>query len=1084
MPSPASTSAAVNGDGTTTPGRLFTPYSLDDALPSIGSSSKSPATLNSANAPAPDYFSQSRSFGPRGDIPIISSAPKPFQSAAVLHRVHQQQQQQQQQFHRQVEPTQVVKRESSVKGKQKEVIDLTEDDDIKIDSDDHKPVVIVDDDDDDDDDVVEEKPKSTYVCIGQLSCNALVLYPPKEFAQQHAQPPQQPGQQSLTLLPVQMYRGAHASKDGKHSVRLVTMRTREDFGFVEHRYAEILGPLLGEGVFGHGVNSTATRGARLWLRASVVKPASESLTLMPLWLLLFARRQDVPRISKYLDDHTLYLQHPHHYIPGQHDNIPYENPHNPATIDNATAERLRRQHLVGLLGGNYTASKQQSNHDVQRQQVDDMFNNMKSGTDLEETEPPPIVSTKLYPHQKQAVSFILDRERLVDTTNTVREGEPIDIESEDTKADKEGEVVSLWERMRDGRQRPRGWKSIVTGVELTGEAAPPQARGSILADDMGLGKTLVVIAVIAITLDSGRAWADTPVEHERHDERIDKIDGASTSKPQVADFGSNLYGLDARASTSAAVNAPTSKKQAAKDRREQKRSEALERRFDRLVCKSRATLIVCPLSTVQNWESQVDEHVCAPDGRKLSVYVYHGSTRQSDPRLLADHDVVLTTYSTVGAEYSRQLKADDAKATQVPSDDDFEIVDTSKPASDESAAPKKRKRKPAKTGLGATDSTLQQIQWFRVVLDEAHIIKEHSTIQARAACELSASRRLALSGTPLQNSLQDLFSLVRFLRLEPFTDRGIWNQYIGSLVKANLPLGVSRLKLIMRYLALRRTKDSKDKDGLPILSLPPNTQSNVYLTFDAAEHAFYSSRHARYKHDFKKLQDADTVMSNYCSILQEILRLRQICVHTALVRDAEDANALGGDLSETIWKHGISKPRALQLVSLVREAGGAQCAECQYEFAPATSGLEQDDVDADEKKPTKKRSRKLPSSKQTSRQGSEDEAPGTPKEVTTVVTRCQHLFCFCCFRARVTEHWPQVDPEERAMCTVCKTDFTPALDAVTLTMEEIAGYAGDGGEDCAVHATSRLHEHSTKTRCVQSKMYLSCEADSLCITEL
>lgn len=124
-------------------------------------------------------------------------------------------------------------------------------------------------------------------------------------------------------------------------------------------------------------------------------------------------------------------------------------------------------------------------------------------------------------------------------------------------------------------------------------------------------------------------------------------------------------------------------------------------------------------------------------------------------------------------------------------------------------------------------------------LGSSSIIKEHMTIQARAACDLSASRRTALSGTPLQNSLNDLFSLVRFLRLEPFTDRAVWTQHIGALAKNADPLGVSRLQLIMRHLALRRTKASVDKDGKPILSLPPNTQKIVHLSFDPAEHAFY-----------------------------------------------------------------------------------------------------------------------------------------------------------------------------------------------------------------------------------------------------
>jgi SNF2 family DNA or RNA helicase len=61
---------------------------------------------------------------------------------------------------------------------------------------------------------------------------------------------------------------------------------------------------------------------------------------------------------------------------------------------------------------------------------------------------------------------------------------------------------------------------------------------------------------------------------------------------------------------------------------------------------------------------------------------------------------------------------------------------------------------------------LFQHSWFRVVLDEAQSIKNRSTLTARAACLLKSERRLCLSGTPLQNSVEDMYSLFKFLRIK------------------------------------------------------------------------------------------------------------------------------------------------------------------------------------------------------------------------------------------------------------------------------------------------------------------------------
>lgn len=292
----------------------------------------------------------------------------------------------------------------------------------------------------------------------------------------------------------------------------------------------------------------------------------------------------------------------------------------------------------------------------------------------------------------------------------------------------------------------------------------------------------------------------------------------------------------------------------------------------------------------------------------------------------------------------------------------------------------------------------------------------------------------------------------------------------------------------MRHLALRRTKKSVDVNGRPILDLPPNDIKLVRLEFSAAEHAFYRSRHTRYKHDFAKLAESDTVMKNYCSILQELMRLRQICVHMALVRDSEDSKATEGDLVSTIATHGISKPRAIQLLGLMKEAGAAQCAECGVDMLPGGFGADQEEVMDDavtDQKPKKKGRKSVIQSATTSANVSEDDQAMAGVAATglrMIVTKCQHLFCRGCFQSKVCPAWPNaIKADDRVECTFCGVDLTPALDAVEVGATEVEkaileAVEGDG-DGKKGKKVARLFEHSTKTQyVVLSLLFCDCKS--------
>lgn len=186
--------------------------------------------------------------------------------------------------------------------------------------------------------------------------------------------------------------------------------------------------------------------------------------------------------------------------------------------------------------------------------------------------------------------------------------------------------------------------------------------------------------------------------------------------------------------------------------------------------RSRATLIVCPLSTLVSWEEQFKEHwggevqivggvnssgsattassqaptplptgfgngtiealgtmsLSAPSrppkpGAPIRVYMHHGASRRPDPVYIASFDVVITTYSTLATEYSKQMRSGQA-AGQLDLDEDGGSSDGGVFEVDQDGNPVVKKKKPVRKRRlcgGETASPLQAIHWFRVVLDEA-----------------------------------------------------------------------------------------------------------------------------------------------------------------------------------------------------------------------------------------------------------------------------------------------------------------------------------------------------------------------------
>lgn len=483
-----------------------------------------------------------------------------------------------------------------------------------------------------------------------------------------------------------------------------------------------------------------------------------------------------------------------------------------------------------------------------RSQIQAIFDSLTAAEDLPEMEADPRLQTVLYKHQRQALHFMVDKET------------PATFESDEGRTSS-----SLWIKGHPPsfRGQVQTYKHSIT--RETRETPPRQSLGGILADDMGLGKTLEVISLILKNQPKG------PVNQEdSEDQDVVIIGSTPSSGPKLDPFGFVPV-----------TQAP----------------QGSQKPLGGTV-PSITTLIVCPLSTVSNWEDQFLNHVAE---NTLSIYLYHGSGRSQDASFLAQHDVVITTYNLVSSEFGR--------------------------------AEKENKR-----NIGSTREpiipALQQVHWHRIVLDEAHTIKDSSTSQARASFALSATNRWCLTGTPIQNRIDDLYSLIRFIGIEPFDVKATWSYHISKPIRFSGgnsqkgSLGVSRLQTLMKSITLRRTKDQKI-DGEPILNVPPKFEQRVLLDLDPQEQALYTKMHGRAKALVRGLELKGTILRNYVHVLEMILRLRQICAHPKL---CDDYDAKFEEIEEEIGTQdtGITfnKERAQYILSLMQEAGEETCSRC------------------------------------------------------------------------------------------------------------------------------------------------------------
>ncbi|KAF2468800.1 uncharacterized protein BDR25DRAFT_289704 [Lindgomyces ingoldianus] len=285
-------------------------------------------------------------------------------------------------------------------------------------------------------------------------------------------------------------------------------------------------------------------------------------------------------------------------------------------------------------------------------------------------------------------------------------------------------------------------------------------------------------------------------------------------------------------------------------------------------CAPYTTLVVAPMSLLAQWQSEAEK---ASKAGTLKVMVYYGSEKSANLQKLCCEanaanapNVIITSYGVILSEFNQVA---------------------------------------AMEGNRGSHGGLFSLDYFRIILDEAHFIKNRQSKTAKACYELSAKHRWVLTGTPIVNRLEDLFSLVRFLKVEPWSNFSFWKTFITVPFESkDFIRALDVVQTVLEPLVLRRTKDMKTPDGEALVPLPPRTIVIDKIQLSQDERDVYDHIFLRAKRVLNANAEAGTLLKSYTTIFAQILRLRQSCCHPILTRkqvivaDEEDA-ALASDLA-------------------------------------------------------------------------------------------------------------------------------------------------------------------------------------------
>ncbi|KAL4919388.1 SNF2 family N-terminal domain-containing protein [Aspergillus aurantiobrunneus] len=293
----------------------------------------------------------------------------------------------------------------------------------------------------------------------------------------------------------------------------------------------------------------------------------------------------------------------------------------------------------------------------------------------------------------------------------------------------------------------------------------------------------------------------------------------------------------------------------------------------------RPSLVVVPPVALMQWQSEIKEYT---DG-KLKVLVYHNTNHKVkglSKEDLEKYDVIMISYSGLESVYRKEWKGWNRS-----------------------------------DGIVKEDSVIHSIHYHRLILDEAHSIKQRTTGVARACFALNSNYKWCLSGTPVQNRIGEFFSLLRFLEIRPFacyfckqckcqelhwsqdaekrctkcrhsgfSHVSVFNQEILNPIterndQDSRKEALAKLRLITDRIMLRRVK----RDHTASMELPPKRVILHNEFFGEIERDFSSSIMTNSSRQFDTYVSRGVMLNNYANIFGLIMQMRQVANHPDLI---------------------------------------------------------------------------------------------------------------------------------------------------------------------------------------------------------
>jgi non-specific serine/threonine protein kinase len=279
---------------------------------------------------------------------------------------------------------------------------------------------------------------------------------------------------------------------------------------------------------------------------------------------------------------------------------------------------------------------------------------------------------------------------------------------------------------------------------------------------------------------------------------------------------------------------------------------------------SLVALVVCPTTLLYNWQNELKKFTPS-----LSFRIHHGGTRTKNQLFKEPVEVIITTYGTLRSDIKM----------------------------------------------------FSEVKFDYVILDESQAIKNPTSKVTKAACLLQATNKLCLSGTPLQNNTFDIYAQMNFLNPGMLgTVEYFKHNFSMPIDKFDEKEQKEHLRKFVFPFILRRTKEQVAKD------LPEKQEMVLYCEMGAAQRKIYEAYRNDYRDKLIGMVEEKGIQKSQLSILQGLMKLRQICDSPAIIKDETYPNEsvkleeLTREIAENIGDHkALVFSQFLGMLGLIKE---------------------------------------------------------------------------------------------------------------------------------------------------------------------